>query len=303
MQRPEQDSACLRGSSGPPLPPPMMHPFSTRRVLATTFALACIGVLGASRPAAPRPLRVCADPNNLPYSNAKHEGFEDKLAQLVAHDLGRTVEYYYWAQRRGFVRNTLKAGHCDVIMGTSAGMELVLTTKPYYRSTYAFVSKKSAPDIRSLDDPRLHEVKVGVQLIGDDFNNTPPAAGLTKRGIVRNVRGYTVYGDYREANPPSRIVKAVEKGEVDVALVWGPLAGYFAKRSPVPLRVVPISPSADGPLPYTFAIAMGVRKGEQAFRDSLDQVILRRRDEIDRLLADYGVPRVDVPAAATADER
>lgn len=281
----------------------MTPPSLTRFVLFAGLALACTTLLGAGRPAAPRPLRVCADPNNLPYSNAKHQGFEDRLAQIVARDLGRKLEYYYWAQRRGFVRNTLKAGHCDVIMGTSAGMELVLTTRPYYRSTYTFVSRKSAPDIRSLDDPRLHQVKVGVQIIGDDFNNTPPAAGLTKRGIVRNVRGYTVYGDYREADPPSRIVKAVEKGEVDVALVWGPLAGFFAKSSPVPLRVVPISPRSDGPLPYTFAIAMGVRKGETAFRDTLDQVIVRRRAEIDRLLAEYGVPRVDGTTSSVAAER
>ncbi len=275
----------------------------TRLALPSSIALASVLLLGASSDVAPRPLRVCADPNNLPYSNAKQQGFEDKLAQIVAHDLGRSVKYYYWAQRRGFVRNTLKAGHCDVVMGTSAGMELVLTTRPYYRSTYVFVSKKSGPDIRSLDDPRLHKVKVGVQLIGDDFNNTPPAAGLTRRGIVQNVRGYTVYGDYREANPPSRIVRAVEKGEVDVALVWGPLAGYFAKQSPVPLRVVPISPSADGPLPYTFAIAMGVRKGDTAFRDTLDQVIVRRRGEIDRMLADYGVPRVDTTTTRVTAKR
>ena len=281
----------------------MNQPPLTRALLVTASALACVVLLGASKPAAPRPLRVCADPNNLPYSNAKQEGFEDKLAQIVARDLGRKVEYYWWAQRRGFVRNTLKAGHCDVIMGTAAGMELVLTTKPYYRSSYVFVSKASAPEIRSLDDPRLHTVKVGIQLIGDDFNNTPPAAGLTRRGIVRNVRGYTVYGDYREANPPSRIVRAVEKGEVDVALVWGPLAGYFAKQSRVPLRVVPISPSSDGPLPYIFAIAMGVRRGDTAFRDTLDQVIVRRRAEIDRLLADYGVPRVEAARAAVAAQR
>ena len=281
----------------------MNQPPLTRALLITASALACVVLLGASKPAAPRPLRVCADPNNLPYSNAKQEGFEDKLAQIVARDLGRKVEYYWWAQRRGFVRNTLKAGHCDVIMGTAAGMELVLTTKPYYRSSYVFVSKASAPEIRSLDDPRLHTVKVGVQLIGDDFNNTPPAAGLTRRGIVRNVRGYTVYGDYREANPPSRIVRAVEKGEVDVALVWGPLAGYFAKQSRVPLRVAPISPSSDGPLPYIFAIAMGVRRGDTAFRDTLDQVIVRRRAEIDRLLADYGVPRVEAARGAVTAQR
>jgi mxaJ protein len=263
-----------------------------RPLLATASALGCAALIGAAAPRAPKALRVCADPNNLPFSNARHEGFEDKLAELVARDLKRPVRYYYWAQRRGFIRNTLNAGHCDVIMGTAAGLEMLLTTKPYYRSTYAFVSRASAPAIRSLDDPRLHQVKVGVQLIGDDFNNTPPAAGLTRRGIVRNVRGYTVYGDYREPNPPSRIVKAVESGEVDVALVWGPLAGYFAKESAVPLRVVPISPRADGPLPYTFAIAMGVRKADRAFRDTLDGVIARHHAEIDRLLSDYGVPLV-----------
>ena len=263
------------------------------RSIALGSVIACLALVGASRPDQVRPLRVCADPNNLPYSNARHQGFEDKLAALVGRELHRPVTYYYWAQRRGFIRNTLNAGHCDIIMGTAAGLEMVATTKPYYRSAYTFVSKASSPDIRSLDDPRLHEVKVGVQLIGDDFNNTPPAAGLTRRGIVRNVRGYTVYGDYREPNPPSRIVTAVEKGEVDVALVWGPLAGYFAKQSPVPLRVVPISPRADGPLPYTFAIAMGVRKADKAFRDTLDQVIVRRRVEIERTLRDYGVPLVD----------
>ena len=269
-----------------------MRPSSVRFTVVAASALTCVSLLGASHPAPPAPkaLRVCADPNNLPYSNAKHEGFEDKLAELVARDLKRPVKYYYWAQRRGFIRNTLNAGHCDVIMGTAAGLEMVSTTRPYYRSTYTFVSRASSPEIRSLDDPRLHDVKVGVQLIGDDFNNTPPAAGLTRRGIVRNVRGYTVYGDYREPNPPSRIVKAVEKGEIDVALVWGPLAGYFAKQSPVPLRVVPISPRADGALPYTFAIAMGVRKADQAFRDTLDGVIARHHGEIDRLLTDYGVP-------------
>ena len=262
-------------------------------------------LLGSRTPNSTK-LRVCADPNNLPFSSAQHTGLEDKLAQLVARDLQRKVEYFPWAMRRGYVRNTLKAGHCDVIMGVTAGMGPVVTTKPYYRSTYVFLSRANGPDIRSLDDPRLKTLKVGVQLIGDDFANAPPATGLTRRGIVRNVRGYTVYGDYREPNPQSRIVRAVEKGEVDVALVWGPLAGYFAKKSPVPLRVVPISPSADGAIPYTFDIGMGVRHGDEAFRDTLNQVIVRRRAEINRLLAQYGVPRVDSDTAVTrkvADRR
>jgi mxaJ protein len=139
-----------------------------------------------------------------------------------------------------------------------------------------------------------------VQLIGDDFANSPPAAALTRRGIVTNVKGYTVYGDYREPNPPSRIVRAVADREVDVAIVWGPLAGYFAKQSPVPLRVTPVSPEIDLPyLPFVFDIAMGVRRGESAFRDRLDDVLRRRKHDIDRLLARYDVPRADTPTMAS----
>jgi mxaJ protein len=246
-------------------------------------------------------LRVCADPNNLPFSNERREGFENRLAELVAREMGRTVQYTWWAQRRGFIRNTLKAGKCDVIMGVPTGLGMVLATRPYYRSTYAFVTRAGAPRIASFDDPRLKRLRVGVQLIGDDFANTPPASALTHRGIVKNVRGYTVYGDYREPNPPSRIIRAVTDGEVDVAIAWGPLAGYFAKRSRVPLRVVPVSPEVDVPyLPFVFDIAIGVRHGEGALRDSLDAVLLRRRRDVDRLLADYGVPRADTPAAADA---
>jgi mxaJ protein len=249
-------------------------------------------------------LRVCADPNNLPYSNERREGFENRLAELVARDLGARVEYTWWAQRRGYVRNTLRAGKCDVLMGVPTGFDMVTITRPYYRSTYTFVSRRGGPRIASLDDPRLRTLRVGVQLIGDDFANAPPAAALTRRGIVTNVKGYTVLGDYREPNPPSRIVRAVEDGEVDVAIVWGPLAGYFAKRSPVPLRVVPVTPEIDLPyLPFVFDIAIGVRRGDAELRDRLDDVLRRRRSEIDRLLASYGVPRADAPAMVSARTR
>jgi mxaJ protein len=245
-------------------------------------------------------LRVCADPNNLPFSNEKGEGFENRLAELVARDLGRRVQYTWWAQRRGYVRNTLKAGRCDVLMGVPTGLGPVLTTRPYYRSTYAFVSRQSTPRIASLDDPRLRTLHVGVQIIGDDFANAPPATALTNRGIVRNVRGYSVFGDYREPNPPSRIVRAVADGEIDVAIVWGPLAGYFARRSTVPLRVVPVTPEIDVPyLPFVFDIAMGVRRGDTTLRHTLDTVIVRRRRDIDRLLAEYGVPRADTPVSSS----
>jgi mxaJ protein len=245
-------------------------------------------------------LRVCADPNNLPYSNQRRQGFENKLAQLMAADLQVRVQYTWWAQRRGYVRNTLRAGRCDVLMGVPTGFEPVLVTRPYYRSTYTFVTRQSSPRIASFDDPALRRLRVGVQIIGDEFANSPPAAALTRRGIVENVKGYTVLGDYREPNPPSRIVRAVAEGEVDVAIVWGPLAGYFAKRAPVPLRVEPVSPEIDLPyLPFVFDMAVGVRRGESAFRDRIDDVLRRRRREIDRLLASYGVPRADTPAIAS----
>lgn len=267
-------------------------------ILALTASATSVRV-GAQAATPAGALRVCADPNNLPFSNERRAGFENRLAELVARDLGRRVEYTWWAQRRGFIRNTLKAHKCDVIMGVPTGLGMVLATRPYYRSTYTFVTRARGPRISSFDDPQLKRLRVGVQLIGDDFANTPPASALTHRGIVKNVRGYTVYGDYREPNPPSRIVRAVTDGQVDVAVAWGPLAGYFAKRSRVPLRVVPVSPEVDVPyLPFVFDIAMGVRRGESAFRDSLDAVILRRRREINRILADYDVPRADSSADA-----
>ena len=274
---------------------------STRWLLTAAFAVLVIGLpetaVAQSTPAPVHVLRVCADPNNLPYSNERQEGFENRIAELVARDMKAELRYVWWAQRRGYIRNTLRAGLCDVFIGMPTGLDMVLVTRPYYRSTYAFVTKRSGPRIESFDDPQLKRLRIGVQIIGDDFANAPPAEALTHRGIVRNVRGYTVLGDYRDSNPPSRIVRAVARGEVDVAVVWGPVAGYFARRSSVPLRVVPVSPEVDVPyLPFVFDIAMGVRRGETALRDSLDAVITRRQRDIDRILADYGVPRADTPA-------
>ena len=240
-------------------------------------------------------LRVCADPNNLPFSNQRLEGFENKIAELLAQDLGERVEYTWWAQRRGFFRNTLKAGMCDVVIGVPSGFEMTLTTKPYYRSTYVFLSRKDRRvDVKSFDDPVLKKLRIGVQIIGDDQSNAPPAHALTRRNIVNNVKGFTLYGDYSQHDPPARIVDAVEKGDIDLAIVWGPLAGYFAKRSRVSLEVVPVSPQIDQPfLPFVFDISMGVRRGDQELRDQLDQFLEKRRLEIERILEDYRVPKVE----------
>jgi mxaJ protein len=237
---------------------------------------------------------VCADPNNLPFSNERREGFENKLADMIAKDARATVSYKWWPQRRGFVRNTLNADECDVIMGVPPKLEGVETTRPYYRSTYVFVTQRRRRlAVRSFDDPRLAQMKIGVQMIGDDFANTPPAHALSARGYTRNVVGYSVLGDYSRPNPPARIVEAVARGDIDVAVAWGPLAGYFATRQPVRLDITPVSPRADSPqLPFVFDIAMAVRRGDTERRKTLDEFIERNRGEINRLLDHYGVPRL-----------
>jgi mxaJ protein len=264
-------------------------------MLALTLTLA----LGASacaraeaRPA--RELKVCADPNNLPFSNARGEGFENRIAELVAHDLGARVRYTWWAQRRGFFRSTLRAGSCDVVIGMPTTLELAAPTRPYYRSTYVFLTRADRGlDVRSFDDPRLKTLRIGVQILGDDGFNTPPVHALARRGVVGNLKGYTLYGDYARPNPPAAIVDAVANGEVDLAIVWGPLAGYFAKRAGTPLRIVPVTPQIDPPfLPFVYDISMGTRRGD-TLGTHLDRVIVRRRAEIDRILDDYGVPRAE----------
>lgn len=232
--------------------------------------LAALLLFACHEQPAQRVLRVCADPNNLPFSNNRLEGFENRIADLIASDMHAKVEYTWWAQRRGFLRNTLRARQCDVVMGLPSAIELAATTRPYYRSTYVFVSKGLG--LTSLDDPRLKKLRIGVQLIGDDGANAPPAHALAARGIVENVRGYTVYGDYRQPNPPARIIDAVNRGEIDVAIVWGPLAGYFAKG----LEITPVSPQIDVPfLPFVYDIAVGVRREDVALRQELDGILAR----------------------------
>jgi mxaJ protein len=277
---------------------------SSRSRSRLAFAAACVLTLvpASAAPSAGPALRVCSDPNNLPFSNEKRAGFENRIAELVARELGMKVEYTWWAQRRGFLRNTLNARVCDVVMGTPAHMEMLLPTRPYYRSTYAFVSRTDRHlALHSFDDAALRSLKIGVQLVGDDYMNTPPTHALSKRGIVKNVVGFPLYGNYAQPNPPARIVEAVARGDLDVAIVWGPLAGYVARGSAVPLSVVPVTPPADLPyLPFAFDISMGVRKSDRELKARLDDVIVRRRAAIDSILTAYGVPLVRSPAARGA---
>jgi mxaJ protein len=270
-------------------------PSSFSRRPATGFSkLVLLAFMLLAGAAQARELRICADPNNLPFSNAAGEGFENKIVALIAEDLGATLTYTWHAQRRGFLRETLHAGLCDLVPGLPSNMESVRTTRPYYRSVYAFVTREDVPPITSLNDPVLKDLVIGVQLIGDDGWNTPPAHALTRRGIVQNIRGYTLYGDYREPNPPAKIVAAVADREIDVAVVWGPLAGYFAPRQSAPLRVTPVKPLFDGPqLPMVWDISMAVRKEDEMLRQEVDESLSRHAHEIDVILSEYGVPRAD----------
>jgi len=236
-------------------------------------------------------LRVAADPNNLPFSNNRLEVFENKIVDLVARDLRMQVEYVWRAQRRGFFRESFKNDNCDLVPGAPAHFDKALTTTPYYRSCYVFVTRKERGiSIKSFDDPQLKKLKIGVQLVGDE--NTPPAQALGRRGIVNNVVGFTVYGDYREQNPAARIIDAVANGEVDVAVVWGPLAGYFAKKQKTALELTAVEEDATAPnVPFAFDISMAVKKGNQELRDRLNAVLEKDEAEIAAILDQYGVPK------------
>ena len=250
-----------------------------------------VAMLALARGTHAEVLTVCADPNNLPFSNRAQAGLENKLVNLIAADLHLAVRYEWWAQRRGFARNTLENARCDLWPGVATGIGSIATSTPYYRSTYVFVSRmNSALRGLSLDDPRLRDVTIGVQMIGDDATNTPPAHALAERGITQNVRGYMLYGDYHRPNPPAAIVRAVAQHAVDVAIVWGPVAGFFATRSPVPLRLQPVEPQSDHGWPMSYEVSVGVRRGEGDLLARVNAVLKVENPEIERLLKAYRVP-------------
>jgi mxaJ protein len=261
--------------------------------LALVAALLCAADSGrASVPV----LRICADPNNLPFSNRAGEGFENQIAKLLAADRGARLEYTWWPQRRGFIRNTLAGGVCDVVIGVPDQFEPAATTRPYYRSSYVFISRRDRGlELRTFDDAQLRDLRIAVQMIGDDFSNTPPAHALARRGITHNVVGYPVYGDYAQPGPLSPIVSAVDRGDVDVAMVWGPIAGYFARQSRAALELAAVAPERDSPsLPFVFDISMAVRRDDAARLAELDDFLERRRADVDAILEHYRVPRVEV---------
>ena len=265
-------------------------------LLATVAARATRHSPRSERPA----LRVCADPNNLPFSNAKQQGFENALASLIARELGDTLQYYWWPQRRAWVRHTIGEGKCDVAIGVPTTFEQLTTTRPYYRSTYVFVSRGDRHyGLHSLDDPRLRQLRIGIHFIGTDYSNPPAAHALGARGIVKNVVGYSIYGNFRDANPPARLIDGVAKGDVDVAIAWGPLAGYFASREGVPLDVTAVEPTVDARtgVSFAFPISVGVRRGDDGLRNAIQGVLDRRGTQVAQILTRYGVPTLGASAS------
>lgn len=262
------------------------------KAVGTACVILLVGLASLTSLAGAAELRVCADPNNMPFSNHAGEGFENKLAEMLARELGRDLIYFWWPQRRGFVRNTVRANACDVIMGMPPGLQGLDSTAPYYRSGYVFVTRADRRlDLRSITDPRLRSLRIGIHLIGDDGANVPPAHALAAQGIVENVRGYSIYGDYSRANPPAELLEAVAQGEIDVAAAWGPLAGWFAGRSNVQLNLMPISDTETfAPLAFAYDVAIGIRAGEDELKAELQLALSKRRAQIRKLLMDYGVP-------------
>ena len=256
------------------------------------------------RPGLEKPgvIRVCADPDNMPLSNQKGEGFEQKIAELVAREWKAKIEYAWWPVRRGFFARALNGRYCDIAIQAPAEFDMAGVTKPYFRSGYVFVTRKDRGlDIRSLADPRLKKLKIGVNILNSDAENTPPAMALSQYGVVGNLTGYPTF--YTDSIRPEDIVNAVAKKEIDVAIAWGPLAGYFAKRSPVPLTLQPLAERDSATdFPFRFSIGMGVRRRDKALRDSLQTVIDRRGPEIQAILKEYSVPMFPVAAPASDDD-
>jgi mxaJ protein len=242
------------------------------------------------------PLRVCADPNNLPFSNDKLQGFENQLAAMIARDLGLELTYYWFPQREAFFKKTLNAGVCDVVMGVPSGLDEAATTQPYYRSTYVFITRRDRDlHLVSLDDPRLRTMMIGVHVLGEQDDSLPPVHALISRGIVHNLVGFSIFGNLNEKDPPADLVKAVEVGKVDVAIAWGPLAGYFGLKSPVALEVTPIADDTSNPqLPFHFDIGIGVRQRDVALKKRLDDELTQRQKDIEQVLHQFGIPQISI---------
>ena len=272
-----------------------------QRSRAGALALGLVAVSAAALAALPGmsggPLRVCADPDNPPFSRADASGFENRLAAMLADELGTEARFYWWPQRRGFVRNTLDAKACDVVMAMPAGSPGVLTTPAWYEAGYVFAWRPDrVPDIASYDDPALRALRVGVPLVGNDMAATPPGHALARRGVTDNVIGFAPFGG---SSLPERMMAALADGTIDVALLWAPQAAYAAHRQDFAVRLAPARDDGAGE-PQRFAMAVAVRRDDTALRDALAAALVRLQPRIDALLRDAGLADVVSPTTLAA---
>src|SRR6201988_4282533 len=236
----------------------------------------------------PKVLRVCADPRNLPFSNDKGEGFENKLGELFAEKLNKKLDYMYFPQATGFVRMTLGAHRCDVIMGFPQGDELAQGTNPYYRTAYALIAKPGSglDDVTTLEDERLKGKHIGI------VAGTPPGTNMAAAGLMANAKPYPLMIDTRIDSSAEAMMKDLAKGEIDAGVLWGPMAGFYARKANPPLHVTPLVNEKAGPQ-LVFRIRMGVRHADQNWKRLLNRLIQENQPEINKILLDYGVPLID----------
>jgi quinoprotein dehydrogenase-associated probable ABC transporter substrate-binding protein len=236
----------------------------------------------------PKVLRVCADPRNLPFSNEKGEGFENQLAEFLAAKLQKKIDYMYFPQATGFVRMTLGAHRCDVIMGFPQGDDLVQGTNPYYRTAYALVSKQDSglEDVAALEDARLKGKHIGI------VAGTPPATNMAVNGLMTNAKPYPLMIDTRVDSSAEAMINDLNKGAIDAAILWGPMAGFYAKKANPPLHVTPLVKEKAGPQ-LVYRIGMGVRRADQNWKRLLNRLIQENQPEINKILVEYGVPLLD----------
>jgi quinoprotein dehydrogenase-associated probable ABC transporter substrate-binding protein len=232
--------------------------------------------------------RVCADPRDLPFSNAAGEGFENKIAQLLAQKLGKPVAYVFYPNSTGFIRNTLNARRCDVVMEMPQGNDFAQVTNPYYRASYALVTKKGGDleTVDTLEDPRLKDKRIGI------VAGTPPATNLAVNGLLGKIKSYPLVVDTRVDSPTADMIKDLENGDIDVGILWGPIAGNFAKTAKVPLQVTPLVNEKVGPK-MIYRMGLAVRHSDQEWKRTLNRLIAENQGEIDKILAEYGVPLLD----------
>ena len=236
----------------------------------------------------PNVFRACGDPRNMPFSDDKGEGFENKLAELFATKLGKKLSYTYFPQATGFVRMTLGSFRCDVIIGFPQGDDQAQVTIPYYRTTYALIFKPGTglDGVTTIGDPKLKDKRIGV------VAKTPPSTIMAMDGLLGHAKSYPLFIDTRADSSAQAMIDDLKKGDIDVGILWGPMAGYYAKQSDPPLTVVPLLKEAAG-APLMFRIGMAVRPSDQEWKRTLNRLIMENQSEINKLLISYNIPILD----------